>query len=435
MVKKINRRRFLHSTAAASMAAPYVLSTAFASERPVRAGLIGCGWWGMVVTKAALEAGGIEVLGVCDVDSAHLSNSAGELEELSGRRPSTFQDYRQLLDMDGLEAVIIATPPHWHALMFIDACRKGLDIYCEKPLAYDIREGQAMLAAAQEAQNVVQIGFQRRRSSAFQQVRDYIAEGRAGEIIQAEARIHYTAGVRDAAPQDPPETLDWDQWCGPAPKLPYSPNIGHFAWRLEKEYGNGHLVDWGIHLIDATRVILGESAPASVRASGGTYALKGKITTPDLLHVQFDFSRCPVIWNHRIWGAAEYRPEVSNGIFFYGEEATVFVTDDRWEVVPKDQELEIQVIEAPPPERMEVQHARAFLESVRTRRQLECDTLEGFQSTTAVQLAMISLETDSTVRWDAEKGEIKDNPAASKLLKRPYRLPWRHPYGTESGAA
>ena len=132
-------------------------------------------------------------------------------------------------------------------------------------------------------------------------------------------------------------------WCGPAVKLPYCPQIGHKAWRLEKEYGHGHLVDWGIHLIDATRWILGESMPNSVTASGGIFYHKNKITTPDILNVHFEFDSCPVAWRHRIWGATEYDPSVKNGILFYGEKATVFATDRKWIVVPKEKGKDRQI--------------------------------------------------------------------------------------------
>ena len=329
--------------------------------------------------------------------------------------------------MDGLQAVIIATPPHWHALQFIAALDRGVDIYCEKPLAYDLREGQAMAAAAQKAGRIVQVGFQRRESPAIQQVRDYIRQGGPGRIIQVEAQINYRADLKDTTPQAPPATLDWDLWCGPAPKLPYSPNIGHFAWRLEKQYGHGHLVDWGIHLIDATRWILEETTPKSIQAGGGIYYFKDKITTPDVLTAQFDFEKCPVIWRHRMYGAAEYTPDVSNGIFFYGEKETVFVTDDRWVVVPKGRGQSHKVTQA----RADLvpAHMAAFLTAVRTRQgDSLCNTADAQLSTATVQLGMIAYETGSKVNWNSATSQVDNNPAAVQPLKRDYRSPWRHPY-------
>ena len=328
--------------------------------------------------------------------------------------------------MQGLDAVIIATPPHWHALPFIAACKKGLHIYEEKPLAYDIREGRAMVEAAKNNGGTVQLGFQRRQSEAFQQVAQFIRDGHAGRIIQTDVQINYRAGTPDPTPQAPPPALDWEQWCGPAPKLPYSPAIGHMSWRLEQAYGNGHLVDWGIHLIDAARLILGESVPKFVEAVGGLYELKGKITTPDTLTAHFEFERCPVIWRHRIWGAAEFAPEMGNGILFYGDKATVFVTDDHWVVVPNAKDAERKTFTVTGDTGLK--HVQNWLESIRARKQPVCLPEDAFRSTATVQLAMISYKTGSRVVWDGQREQIVGNPAAAELLKREYRAPYKHPY-------
>jgi predicted dehydrogenase len=284
----------------------------------------------------------------------------------------------------------------------------------------------AMVQAAKKHGRIVQIGFQRRQSKAIRQAREYIQQGNIGRVVQAEAQIHYTAGMRDATAQEPPETLDWNLWCGPAPRLPYSPQIGHFAWRLEKEYGHGHLVDWGIHLIDATRWILGETTPRSVQATGGLYYFKGKITTPDILTVNFEFDTCPVIWRHRIWGAQEYDPGISNGIFFYGEKGTVFATDRKWIIIPKGKNKQHKVNEIATD--MGAEHMAEFLEAVRSRKQPSCTAREGHYSTTTVKLAMIAYDTESKIVWDRESQTIAGNPEAAKLLKREYRRPWEHPY-------
>jgi len=309
---------------------------------------------------------------------------------------------------------------------FLAACEKGLDIYCEKPLAYDIREGRAMVNAAAESDRVVQIGFQRRQSLATIQASKYIKAGHAGRIVQVHAQINYTAQPKDTSVQDPPASLDWDLWCGPAPKLPYSPNIGHISWRLEAAYGNGHLVDWGIHWIDAIRTILGATVPVSVQAMGGIFHLKDKITTPDVLNVQFDFEQCPVTWSHRIWGASEYTKDLDNCAIFYGEKETVYIADDRWAVIPKGDDSPRKVVDAVTP-KMGVLHMANFLEAVRTRRKPVCDVLDGFYSTTTVQLAMIAYQVGSRIEWDGQKEQITNNAAAAALIKRPYRAPYEHP--------
>ena len=424
----ISRRHFLQATTAGTLAVAQVPSIIRGAEdeKKLKLGLIGCGWYGMVDAKAALEVGGVEVVAVCDVDSDHLEQSAAELEKLQGKRPKSFKLYADLLKVPELEGVIIATPPHWHALQLIASLERGLDVYCEKPLSYDVREGRAMVDAVKKSGRVVQVGFQRRQSAAFQAVRQRIQAGDSGKIVCAEANIHYTAGTKDPTPQSPPASLDWDLWCGPGPKIPYSPEVGHMNWRLEKTSGQGHLVDWGIHLIDAARLILGQGMPRAVGAAGGLYYLKGRITTPDVLTAHFEFADCPLTWRHRIWGAEEYNPEVSNGIFFYGERETLFVTDERWEVIPRGKNKERQVHEVK--SNAGQLHMKEFLAAVRSRQQPGCKIEDGYASTATVKLAMISFDTGSKITWDSVQEEILNNETAAKLLKREYRAPWKHPY-------
>ena len=279
-----NRRVFFRCGPAAAAMANRLVYGAAASQK-IKLGLIGCGWYGMVDVNAALKAGEIEIVALSDADSAHLKDAASEIEKKQGTRPVEFKDYRELLNTPGLQAVIIATPPHWHALPFIAACKKGLDIYEEKPLAYDIREGRAMVEAARQSGKVIQIGFQRRQSDAFQQAAQYIREGKAGKIVQVEcANSLLRRHTRTLRPKRRPQRSIGNSGAAPRRSYRTAPAIGHKSWRLAEPYGNGHLVDWGIHLIDATRMILGESTPKFVEAVGGLYHLQGKITTPDNAH-------------------------------------------------------------------------------------------------------------------------------------------------------
>ena len=257
-------------------------------------------------------------------------------------------------------------------------------------------------------------------------MRQYLRDGRAGKIVCAEATINYAAQTKDPTPQAPPASLDWDTWCGPAPRIPYSPQVGHMNWRLEHTTGHGHLVDWGIHLIDTARMILDESMPSSVAATGGIYGLRGTITTPDVLTAHFEFPSCPLTWRHRIWGAEEYTPEVSNGITFFGEKETVFASENRWVIIPKGKGSERVVQEAKA--ESGVRHMAEFLEAVRTRRQPGCPIEEGVRSTTTVKLAMIAYETGTRITWDTSREQIVGNPEAARLLRRDYRAPWTHPF-------
>jgi predicted dehydrogenase len=427
----MDRRTFIEKSvlgAAAVTSSFYIPS--IARDRNIKVGLIGAGWYGMVISEAALKVGGVEIIGVCDVDSEHLRESADELESLQGTRPQTFKYYQELLEMDGLEAVFIATPPQWHALQFIAACEKGLDIFCEKPLSYDVMEGLAMVRAAEQAGNVVQVGFQRRQSEAFKHAKQFIANGNAGNIHQVAAQIHYRPDPGERVIQDPPASLDWDEWCGPAPKLDYSPNIGHFNWRYEREYGNGHLVDWGIHHIDIIRDVMDEKMPTEFKSTGDIRVLKGRITTPDTLTAHMAFEKAPVVWNHRLWGTGDSNPEYNNGIFLYGDQATVFVTESRFLAMPVDRDAETIDMRIETEGGMQERHMEDFINAVRSGnpRNVTCTPEDSFSSTASVLLAMIAYETNSIVKWDQDQKTVIDNNEAARLLKREYRGDLQHPW-------
>ena len=397
------------------------------NSKKIKVGLIGAGWYGMVITEAALKTGDVEVIAVCDVDNVHLKDSADKLEQIQGTRPKEFIDHQEMLNVNGLEAVFIGSVPHWHALHFVDACNKGLDIYCEKPLSYDVNEGKAMVSATRKAGNIVQIGFQRRQSKTFARVKELIESDAIGKVHQIKAQILYSPSPGDNTVQAPPASLDWDKWCGPAPKLDYRPSIGHKAWRLEKEYGNGHLVDWGIHHIDIIRTVMGFQMPESTIATGGIEVLKDKITTPDTLNVVMNFEGCPVIWEHRLWGTGDMNSEYNNGVFFYGENGTIFANENKL-IIKTKVSKELETIDLSNPT-MQEDHVANFIEAVKTKNKelLSCTVDDAFLSTATVQLAMAAYYTNSKVVWDNTNQTISNNTEATKLLARPYRAGYTRP--------
>jgi predicted dehydrogenase len=285
-----------------------------------------------------------------------------------------------------------------------------------------------MVDAASNAGNIVQIGFQRRQSNAYKKTKELIEAGTIGNVRQITAQIHYNPGPQDNKIQPPPASLDWDEWCGPAPKLDYRPNIGHKAWRLEKEYGNGHLVDWGVHHIDVIRKIMGEGMPEEFYTRGGIYEYKDKLTTPDTLTANMAFKKAPVVWQHRLWGTGDAVREFNNGIFFYGEKGSLFAEDSRVTIFPVGRDAKKEQLQFPA-EMMQENQVKSFLDAVRSkdRSLLESTPEDAFQSTATVQLAMISYYTGTLVKWDQQKNEIIGNPDASKLLKREYRGKYIHP--------
>ena len=179
--------------------------------------------------------------------------------------------------------------------------------------------------------------------------------------------------------------------------------------------------------MDATRKVLDETMPKKVTAVGGLYQYKGRITTPDTLTAHFEFARCPVVWRHRLWGAAEYTPELSNGVFFYCENETLFVTESKWAVMGKGRDAKPQVNDPKPPPELGLRHMQEFLSAVRSGKAPGCTPEDAFLSTATVQLGMISYRTGRTVNWDAAGETITGDKEAAALLKRPYRAPYKHP--------
>lgn len=279
-----------------------------------------------------------------------------------------------------------------------------------------------------EEPSPVQIGFQRRQNAAFKKAKEFIDNGKIGNIHQIAAQIHYIPEPQDTRIQPPPAALDWEEWCGPAPKLEYRPSIGHKTWRLEKEYGNGHLVDWGIHHIDIIRKIMGEGMPEEFYSVGGLFELKNQITTPDTLMANMAFSKAPVVWQHRLWGTGDVNREFNNGIFFHGEKGTMFADDSRIILFHAGKDAQREDLSVPT-DMMQEKHVGDFLNAVREKDKnlISCTPEDAFQSTATVQLAMISYYTGSVVKWDQQKKEIIGNPEASALLKRDYRGKFKHP--------
>jgi predicted dehydrogenase len=289
-------------------------------------------------------------------------------------------------------------------------------------------EGMAMVNAWKKTGNIVQVGFQRRQSPAFAKTKELIKAGRIGRVHQIEAQINYIPVLEDTAIQKPPSTLDWNEWCGPAPMLDYRPNIGHKAWRLEKEYGNGHLVDWGIHHIDIIRKIMDADMPSELFTRGGIFEFRDKITTPDTLTSVMAFPEFQLIWNHKLWGTGNASREFNNGIFFHGDKGSVFAEDSRLTIFPAGKDAQKEVISIPA-DKMQDDHVENFLNAVRAKdgKLITCTPEDAFRSTATVQLAMISYYSNKTISWDPVKNEIRDNPEASKLMKREYRGNLIHP--------
>jgi predicted dehydrogenase len=269
----MNRRDFIKGSAAAIALSRVPKYAEQLAETRKRVGLIGTGWYGKTDLLRMIQVAPVEVVSLCDVDTRMLSDAADLVatRQKSKQRPRTYSDWRELLKARDLDAVLIGTPDHWHALPMIEACRSGLDVWVQKPISVDVIEGQAMLAAARKYKRVVQVGMQRRSTPHLVQARDQIIkEGRLGTIGLVEVYCYYhmraTANPPDAPP---PENLDYEMWTGPAPMRPYNSLVHPRSWRAFMEYGNGIVGDMCVHMLDMVRWMLDLGMPAHISSSGG----------------------------------------------------------------------------------------------------------------------------------------------------------------------
>ena len=243
---------------------------------------------------------------MCDVDSKSLTEAAAmtATRQKSGNTPRTYADYRDMFAQEELDLVLVATPDHWHALPMIAACTAGADVYCQKPIGVDIRECQAMLAAARKYKRVVQIGLQRRSTPHLAEAKQRIVEaGLLGDIGHVEVCCYYHLRASDNPPDtDRPAHLDYDFWTGPASLRPYNELCHPRRWRAFMEYGNGIVGDMCVHMLDLGRWMLGLGWPRRVSSTGGILVQKNsKANITDSQVATFEFEKFPVVWTHRSW--------------------------------------------------------------------------------------------------------------------------------------
>src|SRR5580704_16022594 len=303
----MNRREFLQTgSAAAGLAFAGSNRQAFGltSREAKRVGLIGCSWYGKCDLLRLIQVAPVEVVSLCDVDKHMLANAAKIVSErqASKKTPRTYGDYREMLKEKDLDIVLIGTPDHWHALTMIAAVKAGADLSLQKPISVDVVEGQAMLAAARKYRRVVQVGTQRRSTPHLIEARSLVQEGKLGAIGHVEIYSYGEGRATAAQPAPVPETLDWDFWLGPAPMMPYSPDIQR-NWRQFMAFGNGTIGDMGIHMLDMVRWFMGLGWPKRISSFGGLRVLKGgKSNIADAQTAMFEYDDLTVVWQHRRFG-------------------------------------------------------------------------------------------------------------------------------------
>jgi predicted dehydrogenase len=408
----------------------------------VRIGLIGLGNRGDQVLDAFLAQPDAQVVSLCDVYRPYLPFAA----QKAGGSPSHHKDYRNLLGQKDLDAVVVATPDHWHALQTIHACEAGKDVYVEKPLALTIAEGRRMVEVAQRTHRIVQVGIQRRSSKYVQEAAEFIRSGGIGHVTVAKCYhvLNETPlGIGSPADSAPPDDLDWNLWLGPAPKVPYNPNRCLYKFRWFWDYSGGQLTNFGTHYLDNIQWSLGETAPVAVTAMGGKFGLQDNREIPDTLEVLWKYkSGTLVIFSQYNCNAAPCN--ISRGeVEFRGTKGTLYLSLRGYEVIPE------LVRDTPVPARSpldrsrpgpgtkqmeaikvegvisDADHARNFLDCVKSRKTPNCDIETGHRSTSATLLGNIAFKTRSYIEWDAASEKVTNHAAANDLLSYQYRAPWR----------
>lgn len=432
------RRKFIKSSASALAGAALAPMAAantgvrVAQNDKLSVALIGCRNMGMHDLTDHLKIPGIECLALCDVDSNILGERAKKVEELTGKKPKLYKDYRHVIDDPSIDIVIIGTPDHWHCLPAVDACEAGKDVYVEKPLANSIAECQVMLKAARKHNRVVQVGQQQRSGQHWQDVRDLVRSGKLGTIrkIRTWGYFGYGKGGPRVPDSPVPEGVDYDMWLGPSPVHAFNKNRFHGSWRHFWDHGGGLLADWGVHLLDIPLWAMDVTFPRAVMASGGRYSYPDNyIETPDTLNVLYDYGNFTLAWDHA-GGLSNGLYGRNYGVAFVGNNGTLVVNREGWEVLAETEndqpKTEIIPLQRATGNAHEV-HVRNFIECVKTRQRPICDIEEGHNAALVAHMGNIAYRTGSRLLWDEEKGKFSDNKEANALLKPAYRAPWKFP--------
>ena len=420
-----------------------------ANER-VNVGLIGFGLVGRIHARGFKGHPDAEIVGVAETYQPRL-DAAGEL---IGGRVQKHGDFRRLLERKEVDAIVVATPDHWHALMTMLACAAGKDVYVEKPLTLFTREGRWMVDVARRYQRVVQVGTQNRSGPPFQRARALLNAGKLGKIVSIQNNFFRNVMPGFGAPPDgdPPAELDWEMWLGPAPYHRYNPNRGIYHFRWFWDYSGGQMTNLGQHSLDLVHWILGVQAPKAVYSSGGRWFLKDNCDVPDTQDAVLEYPGFNVVCEYR--EASAGKDSLGMGaLVFYGTYGTMPLSRSGYELFP-DRKLNPtntvanilggHPIGGPQPvpddtnqlwtaqekdtsgEAMKDygRHARNFLDCVKSRQQPASDLESGHRVATACHLANISLRTGRKIAWDADREDILGAPQASAMLVRPYRKPW-----------
>ncbi|MBX3097400.1 MAG: Gfo/Idh/MocA family oxidoreductase [Fimbriimonadaceae bacterium] len=427
------RREFMAATTATAMGVGLGIPTTSVARtsKQVSAndkiifGLIGCGGMGAANMRNFMGHADVEVGAICDVDSARMPADIKAIQDKYDRTPEIYSDYRKMLERKDLDAIIIGSPDHWHALNLIHACEAGKDIYCEKPISRNIVEANAMIRAKNHFERVVQVGTWQRSGQEFADAIAYIRSGKLGKITHCRAWIADGTKLGRTEPVAPPETMDYDMWIGPAEMVPYKSNCVHYNWRWMLNIGGGLTTDWGVHMMDIA--LLGMSAdqdlvmPTEVSAYGGQWAFPDDDRdAPDSIEAIYRFADPDFVMTWSV--LRDYPGKPSHGTEFVSVDGrTVRVWRGGWTILdPSGKELEKEGSEPVPTD-----HWRNFLDCVKTREKPRADLDSAGQTTIVCHLSNAALFSGETVKWSKDEMDIVGTAGKdTSAYDREYRGDW-----------
>jgi predicted dehydrogenase len=407
------------------------------ANRRVRVGLVGCGGMGTTDLRDFLKSGA-QVVALCDVDDAQAARAKDMVARDFNQTPDLItRDFRQLVDRRDIDAVIVGTPDHWHALPTIMACEAGKDVYVEKPLSLSIGEGRIMLETARKHARVVQMGTQQRSAQHYGDAIDYVKSGALGKIrlVKAWAYQDWMGNIPRVPDSDPPAGVDYDMWLGPAPKRPFNKNRFHFNFRWYYDYSGGLMTDWGAHMIDVANWGMGVIAPASAVSVGGKFGFPDDAEeTPDTQQALWEYEGYSMVWEHATAiGLGPYMRD--HGVAFHGNNGVLVVDRGGWEVFAetvtdtangwkKTYRSAGQPRHSAGAQDYHLAHVQNFLDCMDSRKPPRSDVEIGHNSMIACHLGNIAFRLRRRISWDVAGEKVVGDPEAQAMILRSYRAPW-----------
>lgn len=441
---KPNRRKFIQKSAAVLAGTTLVSNFPqitiaknwkVAPSDQLNVALIGAKGRGFRVLEQHLGLPEVNCVGICDVDDNVLRERKATLEGKHGQKVKEYTDFRQMLENKDIDAVIIGTPDHWHCLPTVYACQAGKDVYVEKPMANSIAECNVMVDAARQYKRVVQVGQQQRSGKIWNDVMDYLKAGKLGKLRKANIWANFNYGIGpEKKPDTPvPSGVDYDFWLGPAPKKPFNPARFHGSWRFFWDYGGGLMTDWGVHLIDMALWAKEITSPPKVTLAYGNNSsnFDHARETFDTMSVTYPMDDYIINWEHTA-GTQNGPYDRLYGIAFTGDDGTLVVDRNGWEVFPEWDGAN----EAPRIQKVELQkgnpghdfHIRDFVKSVKERTAPACPPEIGRAVALAAHFANIAVRTGAyKLEWDDDKNKFTNVKEANQLIEPAYRTPWQLP--------